>query len=301
MIVSEIAFFIDSLKLERGFSGNTCAAYARDLALFASWLEAHGRNEVSTISRGDIAAFLSEERERGLLSSTRARRAVAIRMWLKYLKERRIIADNPAEAARPPRKSLVLPKVLDEKEVFAIIDGIDGDSPRERRDRAMLELLYGCGLRVSELCALKCDEIVGDGELLRILGKGSKVRLVPVGAAAGTALSLYLHTARSAFQGGDLSCAHVFLTRLGKPFTRQGVFKLIKERSAAAGIELSRISPHVFRHCFASHMLARGADIRAIQELLGHADIGTTQIYTHIDRERFGDMHRRYHPRAASD
>ena len=298
MIASKIAFFIDSLKLERGFSDNTCAAYARDLEMFGAWLKEHGITDVSRVSRGDIASFLGDERERGLLSSTRARRAVAIRTWFKYLKERRMIAENPAEGTRPPRKSLVLPKVLGENEVFAIIDGVDGDSPRERRDRAMLELLYGCGLRVSELCALKCDEIVGDGELLRILGKGSKVRHVPVGAAAGAALSLYLHTARAAFQSGDLSCSHVFLTRLGKPFTRQGVFKLIKERSAAAGIELSRISPHVFRHCFASHMLARGADIRAIQELLGHADIGTTQIYTHIDRERFGDMHRRYHPRA---
>jgi integrase/recombinase XerD len=298
VIAGAIAFFVDALKLERGASCNTVSAYARDLAIFAAWLDSRGIKSVSAISRDEIAGFLRDERERGLAGSTRARRAVAIRSWLRYLKERRMIGDDPSETAQPPRKAVVLPKVLDESEVFAMIDGVAGDSPRERRDRAILEVLYGCGLRVSELCELKCDAIVADGELLRIFGKGSKERLVPVGAAAGEALSLYLQAARGAFLAGDMSQTHVFLTRLGRPFTRQGVFKIIRERAAAAGISASRISPHVLRHCFASHMLQRGADIRAIQELLGHADIGTTQIYTHIDRERFGQMHRQYHPRA---
>jgi integrase/recombinase XerD len=298
VIADEIAFYIDALALERGFSANTCAAYGRDLRIFASWLAARGRGSAQEVGRDDIAGFLRHERENALASSTRARRAVVIRGWFRYLKERRMIAENPVERMHPPGKPRTLPKVLDESEVFRIIDGVNGDSPRELRDRALLEILYGCGLRVSEVCALECGDIVADGELLRIFGKGSKERLVPIGSAAGAALTTYLNSARVAFAGDGLSRRCVFLTRLGKPFTRQGVFKIIKERALAAGIAAERVSPHVLRHCFASHMLQRGADIRAVQELLGHSDIGTTQIYTHIDRERFGDMHRRYHPRA---
>jgi integrase/recombinase XerD len=157
-------------------------------------------------------------------------------------------------------------------------------------------VLYGCGLRVSELCALTCADVVAEGDLLRILGKGAKYRLVPIGAAAGRALTDYLETARALFLQKDPAQTAVFVTRLGKPFTRQGVFKIIRTRACAVGIDPSRISPHVLRHCYASHLLAHGADIRAIQELLGHADIGTTQIYTHVDLARFAEVHR-LHPR----
>ena len=161
----------------------------------------------------------------------------------------------------------------------------------------MLETMYGCGLRVSETCSLRMDDVVSEGELLRILGKGSKERLVPIGGAAGRALAKYFESARGILTKGRATETHVFVTRLGKPFTRQGVFKVVRERAAAVDIDANRISPHVLRHCFASHMLQHGADIRAIQELLGHADIGTTQIYTHVDATRFGDIHRRFHPR----
>ena len=179
-----------------------------------------------------------------------------------------------------------------------MLDEIAGEDPRSLRDRAMLEVMYGCGLRVSELCNLKGEDLVGDGELLRILGKGSKERIVPIGSSAGRALTRYLEGAREFFAHGNLAETHVFLSRLGRPLTRQGVFKIVRERSAAVGIAANRISPHVLRHCYASHMLAHGADIRAIQELLGHADIGTTQVYTHVDTAKFGEIHRRYHPRA---
>jgi len=198
----------------------------------------------------------------------------------------------------PPKKARALPRILSEAEVFRMIDEVAGEDPRSLRDRAMLEVLYGCGLRVSELCELRREDVVADGELLRILGKGSKERLVPIGGAAGRALLQYCEGARESLVRGNLSEAHVFVTRLGKPFTRQGVFKIIKERAAAVGIAAERISPHVLRHCFASHMLSRGADIRAIQELLGHADIATTQVYTHVDTARFGAIHRQFHPRA---
>ena len=295
---SEIELFESALLLERGVSANTRTAYATDLRLFSDWLTAHGRMGAAEIRRDDIVGFLQDERAAGRVTSTRARRTAAIRGFLRYLKERRIISHDPSELLDPPKKGLVLPRVLSEEEVFALLDAVKGTEPRELRDRALLEVLYGCGLRVSEACSLEMDAIVADGELLRIFGKGSKERLVPLGGAAGRALTAYFESARAVFTKGDLSETHVFVTRRGKPFTRQAVFKIIRERAAAVGIAADRISPHVLRHCFASHMLSHGADIRAIQEMLGHADIGTTQIYTHVDVARFGEIHRKYHPRA---
>lgn len=285
------------MLLERGLAENTCEAYARDLRRFAAFLKNRRITSAEQVTRDLIVEFLKEERIDGLKSSTRARRTAAIRMWLKELKARRRIQHNPAELLDSPKKELILPKTLSEEETFAMIDAVNGEEPRELRDRAILELLYGCGLRVSELCDLKEDAIVADGELLRVFGKGSKERLVPIGGAAGRALNAYF-AVRAIFTKGNLGETHVFVTRRGDPFTRQGIFKIIRQRAAAVGISASRISPHVLRHCFASHMLAHGADIRAIQELLGHANISTTQIYTHVDTARFGEIHRRFHPRA---
>lgn len=298
MLDSEIEDFLSAMLLERGLAKNTCESYGRDLRLFAAFLRTRKITSAAEVTRDHIVDFLREERVDGKRATTRARRTAAIRMWLKDLKARRIIRHNPAELLDPPRKELILPKTLSEEEVFAMIDAVNGNEPREVRDRALLEILYGCGLRVSELCELKLDAVVADGELLRVFGKGSKERLVPIGGAAGRALLAYYAAARGILTKGNLGETHVFVTRLGRPFTRQGVFKIIRERAAAVGIAANRISPHVLRHCFASHMLAHGADIRAIQEMLGHADISTTQIYTHVDTARFGEIHRRYHPRA---
>ena len=297
MLSTDIDDFIASLRFERSMAENTCAAYGRDLRFFAEFLGKRGVSESADVTRAEIDAYLGEEREEGKKSTTRARRMAAIRMWLKFLKERRYIRKNPAELIDAPKKAKALPKVLSEEETFRMLDAVSGKDPRELRDRAMLEVMYGCGLRVSELCALSTDDIIADGELLRVLGKGSKERVVPIGKAAGRALTDYFASARDVFTKGDPSVTTVFVTRLRKPFTRQAVFKLIRERAFAVGIAPERISPHVLRHCFASHMLQHGADIRAIQELLGHADIGTTQVYTHVDAARFGDLHRRFHPR----
>ena len=297
MIDSDIDEFIGSLRYERSMAENTCAAYARDLRFFSQYLKKRGISAAGDVKREDIAGFLGEQRSEGRKSTTRARRATAIKVFFKFLRERRFVAKNPAELLEPPKKAKALPRVLSEEETFRMLDKVDGIDPRDLRDRAMLEVMYGCGLRVSELCAMKTEDIIADGELLRVIGKGSKERIVPIGRAAGRALVAYLASARDVFTKGDLSVGHVFVTRLKKPFTRQAVFKLIRERALAAGIAPERISPHVLRHCFASHMLQHGADIRAIQELLGHADIGTTQIYTHVDAARFGDIHRRFHPR----
>lgn len=298
MLDSDIDDFVTSLVLERGLSEKTCIAYGGDLRFFAAYLKRRKIENAADVTRDDIVDFLAHEREQGMKGSTRARRTAAIRMFFRDLKERRLIPTNPSDLMDAPKKALALPRVLSEAEVFAMLDEVKGDGPVPLRDRAMLEVMYGCGLRVSELCALKNDDIVADGELLRIFGKGSKERIVPIGGAAGRALAAYLGGSRESFAKGNLAETHVFLTRLGKPFTRQGVFKIVRARAAAVGIAADRISPHVLRHCFASHMLSRGADIRAIQELLGHADIGTTQVYTHVDAARIGEIHRKHHPRA---
>ena len=300
MLESEIGEFIDSLLLERGLSENTCAGYRRDLRAFATWLQKKGVAALPSVTRDDIVSFLAAERDKGMRGSTRARRTAAIRTFFRHLRERRLIAVDPSALLEAPKKAKILPRVLSEEEVKRLLEKIDGEDPRALRDRAMLEVLYGCGLRVSELCDFSCDDLVAEGELLRILGKGSKERLVPLGGAAARALKAYFDGGRASFVRGDLSERHVFVTRLGRPFTRQGVFKIIKDRAAAVGIAADRISPHVLRHCFASHLLARGADIRAIQEMLGHADIGTTQVYTHVDAARFEEIHR-LHPRHKAD
>ena len=298
MLGSDIEGFLSSLLLERGMSEKTCIGYGSDLRLFAAYLKDHGIENAADVTREDIVAFLAAEREKGMKGSTRSRRTAAIRMFFRHLKERHLIRANPSDLMDAPKKALALPRVLSEEEVFAMLDEVKGEDPISLRDRAILEVMYGCGLRVSELCELKREDIVADGELLRILGKGSKERIVPIGGAAGRALTAYLEGSRESFAKGDLSEGHIFLTRLGRPFTRQGVFKIVRTRAAAVGIAADRVSPHVLRHCFASHMLSHGADIRAIQELLGHADIGTTQVYTHVDTARFGDIHRKFHPRA---
>lgn len=295
---ADIDDFIGSLEFERSLAQNTCEAYSRDLREFSAFLAKSGKSCPAEITRDDIAAFLRSEREAGLASATRARRSAAIRMFLRYMRDTRRIRTDPSELMDAPKRERLLPRVLSEQEVAEMLDAVTGDDPRSLRDRAMLEILYGCGLRVSELCALKLDDVIADGELLRILGKGSKERVVPLGSAAGRALARYLASSRGIFAKDGAATSCVFVTRLAKPFTRQGVFKMIRERAAAVGIAADRISPHVLRHSYASHMLSHGADIRAIQELLGHADISTTQIYTHVDTARFSEIHRRYHPRA---
>ena len=296
MISSDIDDFLAAELLENGLSLNTRAAYAEDLSLFAAFLNGRAIASSAEVSHNDIVDFLSEERNRGMSGSTRARRTAAIRMFFKYLKTHRRIEKSPSDILQSPRRARTLPRVLTEEEVTRMIEGINGDDSRSVRDRALLETLYGLGLRVSEACSLKLEDLFADGELVRVVGKGSKERVVPIGGCASRAINDYISSARVTFTKGDLSQTHVFVTRLGRPFTRQGVFKIVKERASDAGILPERISPHVLRHSCASHLLAHGADIRVIQEFLGHSDIGTTQIYTHVDAGRFEEIHR-LHPR----
>lgn len=294
---SEIDLFESSLILERALSENTSKSYASDLREFMLFLNSKKIASFADVKYEDIVAFLSASRAQGLASRTRARRSSAIKSFFDFLVSRNFVKENPAERLEAPKKDFVLPKVLSEDEVTRMLENIPTLQIQDVRDRALLEILYGCGLRVSEVCALSMEDIVSEGELLRVKGKGSKERLVPICSAAGRELEKYMTLFRPSFLKASSSETHIFLTRLGRPFTRQGVFKVVRERAILAGISPSRISPHVLRHSYASHLLQRGADIRAIQELLGHADISTTQIYTHVDVALFKDIHKRFHPR----
>ena len=290
--------FAADLALARGLSSKTVEAYGRDVRAFFAFLAARGKTAPDALVRADVADHVGALRAVGRKASTRARAFVSVREFLAYLASTHATPRDLSEGLEAPKKNVVLPRVLDEETTRKILEAAGGATPRDLRDRAMLEFLYGCGLRVSELCGLELQDVIADAGVVRCRGKGSKERIVPIGLPAATALARYVASARDSFARGNAAERRIFLTRLGRPFTRQGVFKVIRERAAAVGIAADRISPHVLRHSFASHLLARGADIRAIQELLGHADIGTTQIYTHVDSARFGEIHRRYHPRA---
>ena len=290
--------FAADLALARGLATKTVEAYGRDVRAFLEFLAARGKTTPEALVRADVADHVGSLRAAGRKASTRARAFVAVREFLAFLASTHATAHDLSEGLEAPKKNLVLPRVLDESTTLKILQSADGVAPRDLRDRAMLEFLYGCGLRVSELCGLELQDVVADAGVVRCRGKGSKERIVPVGLPAAKALARYLESARDSFARGNAAERRIFLTRLGRPFTRMGVFKMLRERAAAAGVDAKAVSPHVLRHCFATDLLAHGADIRAIQEMLGHASIATTQIYTHVDRARLDSVHRTYHPRA---
>ncbi len=286
------------LTLERGLAPKTLEAYGRDIRFFLAFLTERGRVEPREIVRADVVDYLEKLRGERKRASTRARAFVALREFLHHLKLEGHVRIDVAEGLESPRKNLVLPRVLDEGAIQRLVTSVAGTTPRDLRDRAMLEMLYGCGLRVSELCTLELRDFIADADVVRCRGKGSKERIVPMGGACSRAVQCYLESARETLVKGNVAERHLFVTRLGRAFSRMGVFKLLRERAAYAGLDASVVSPHVLRHCFATHLLANGADIRAIQDMLGHASISTTQIYTHVDHARLGEVHRSHHPRA---
>ena len=293
-----IGSFAASLALERGLAAKTCEAYGRDVRAFAKFLASHGRKTTAQLTQDDVRAWLESLQEKRRRASTRARAFIAIKEFLSHLKEMGWTARDLGEGLEAPKRARILPRTLGEEETIRLVASIDGTTPRDLRDRAMLEMLYGCGLRVSELCALELTDLPDGAELVRCRGKGSKDRLVPFAPSVAAAIRRYLDEGRGPLARGNLAERHLFVTRLGKGFTRMGVFKLLKERALAAGIDPAVVSPHVLRHSFATSLLAHGADIRSIQEMLGHASVATTQIYTHVDQARLGQIHRTYHPRA---
>lgn len=292
----EIEAFLDQLVYERGLSENTRESYGNDLRQFWNFVAGRGIADVGGVSGSDIVAFLGHEQDAGFDSATIARRFAAIRVLFAWLRDDGRIPTNPAEALSRPKKTKHLPETLTEAQVARLIEGASGDTPIDIRNRAMLELLYACGLRASELIGLTLDDVRLDEAFLRCTGKGNKQRVVPIGASAVAALRRYLAEARTSLAGekGDTS---FFLTKRGTGMCRETLWRVVEAAAAKSGLA-GEVHPHTLRHCFATHLLSHGANIRAIQEMLGHADISTTQIYTHVDTSRLVELHKKFHPRA---
>ncbi|WP_345792770.1 site-specific tyrosine recombinase XerD [Thauera sp. JM12B12] len=287
--------FTDALWLEHGLARNTLAGYRSDLARFAAWLESRGRS-LAAATAAELAAYLAEFSCSAKPASQR-RLLAAWRRYYRLLLANREITEDPTLLLDSPMPAERFPKTLSEAQVEALLAAPDPSTPQGLRDRCMLEVLYAAGLRVSELVGLKVFAVgLGEG-VLRVMGKGSKERLVPLGEIAVDWLQRYLREARPALLAGRV-CDEVFVTRLGAGMTRQMFWRIIKQHAIEAGIARERISPHTLRHAFATHLLNHGADLRVVQLLLGHADISTTQIYTHVARERLKQLHARHHPRA---
>ena len=288
--------FIDALWLEDGLSKNTLAAYRRDLTLFAQWLGAQrSGTALDTAKETDLQAYMGARLStKGKATSANRRLTVFKRYYRWALRERRIAAD-PSIRLMPARQMPRAVKTLSEKQVDDLLGAPDVDSPLGLRDRAMLELMYASGLRVSELVALKATDMSLNDGVLRVLGKGSKERLVPFGAEARRWIERYLEDSRPAILDGQQT-PDLFVTARGAGMTRVMFWVIVKKHAATAGIHVP-LSPHTLRHAFATHLLNHGVDLRAVQLLLGHADISTTTIYTHVARERLKQLHASHHPR----
>lgn len=285
--------FINYLKVERGLANNTVEAYSRDLIRFSQFLRSQNLSPLK-ISQDQITQFVNMLGRR-LSGRTVSRNISVIKTFFRFLVSEGKIERNPARLLETPRTSLRLPGVLSQGEVEQLLAQPDVDSPRGQRDRAMLESLYATGLRVSELVGLKISNINLEAGYVRTLGKGSKERFIPMGEKAIEAIKDYLSSGRFQMTKGGNS-PYLFLNSSGRPMTRQGFWKIIKKYGAKAGIK-KKITPHSIRHSFATHLLEAGADLRSVQVMLGHADISTTQIYTHVTRERLKEIHEKYHPR----
>jgi len=285
--------FLDAVWLESGLSENTLNAYRTDLAAFEGWL---GKKKLSldAVTRAELLNYLAANVRQGLSPRSSARRLSTLRRFYRYLLREGLIGEDPTADVRSPSLGRPLPKSVTEASVEKLL-AAPPETTLGVRDRAMLETMYASGLRVSELVALALNELDLTTGLVRVTGKGGKERIVPLGDEATSRLGDYLKGARPSLLGEQKSGA-VFLTRRGQPMTRQAFWQLIKRYSAAAGID-SSLSPHSLRHAFATHLLNHGADLRSVQMLLGHADLSTTQIYTHVAKARLQTLHASHHPR----
>jgi integrase/recombinase XerD len=287
--------FLNYLIVEKGLSKNTIEAYSHGLNRFLNYLRRKGMEEVGEISKLDIREFLLFLKKKGLSSKTLARNLVSIRVFLRFLTEESILSANPAEEIESPKTAKTLPEILSLEEVETLLEQPDTQIPQGMRDRAMLEMLYATGMRVSELTQLQVNHVHLEAGYVLIYGKGSKERIVPIGNEAMKWARRYMGETRERLLKKRES-PFLFVNRSGKPMSRQHFWKSIKAYGRRAGIR-KRIAPHLIRHSFASHLLERGADLRSVQLMLGHVDISTTQIYTHVTGERLKKIHQRYHPR----
>ena len=288
--------FLDYLTVERGLAENTRLAYRMDLAQFVEFIQRRGIGQMNRVQRQHITDFLMDRRKHDVSARSLARQLSTLRMFCRFLVREKLLADDPTQSVDSPRLWRTLPNVLTYNEVERLLGA---PPPRTRlglRDRAMLEFMYATGLRVSEVAKISLGDVNFEAGFLRIVGKGSKERIVPVGKQAAACIRRYLQEARPSFarrgQRGE-----IFLSTRGGPLNRKTIWHLIKKYARAAGITKC-ITPHTLRHSFATHLLDNGADLRIIQEMLGHADISTTQIYTHVDQKRLKETHFRFHPRS---
>jgi integrase/recombinase XerD len=288
--------FLDFVSLEKGLSPNTRAAYATDLNDFISFLERRRAASFNAVTRRMITDYLVAGREGGLKTSTLHRRLVAIKVFFRFLQQEGLLATNATEAMDSPRLWKLLPEIMTVREVDLLLRQPNVDERTGLRDRAIIETLYGTGLRVSELTGLTLDDVRFDERCLRCLGKGRKERIVPFGDSARDWIRRYIDEARPHLAGRS-DTRSLFLSTRHKAIDRRTVWRLIRGYARAAGITTKKISPHGLRHSFASHLLANQAPLRVIQEMLGHADISTTQIYTHVDASRLKAIHEKFHPR----
>ncbi|MFL5547791.1 MAG: site-specific tyrosine recombinase XerD [Gemmatimonadales bacterium] len=287
--------FRDFLALESGHSANTVEAYLRDLRRMGEFATSRGVRDPARLTRVLLREFVFLLKDLGLSPSSIRRSVSANRTYYGFLLGEGRVKDDPSDRLESPRRGRVLPETLSVPEVEALLGSPKVEQPLAWRDRSLLELAYGAGLRVSELCSLGLTDLLLTENLIRVFGKGSKERLVPIGRSVIGAVSVYLHTMRPELDRGK-SKGRVLLNARGEPLSRVGAWGVVKRAAERAGIT-KRVTPHTLRHSFATHLLEGGADLRAVQEMLGHADLSTTQIYTHVDREYLRSVHKQFHPR----
>lgn len=286
--------YLQYLAAERRVSPHTLSAYGRDCASLAQSLEAQGVATPGAVLPGHLVSFLERGRARGLSARSLARALAAVRGLFAFLVREGVIAIDPSREIRHPRLGRQLPRSLGAEAVGRLLEG-DPHDPLEQRDVAMIELVYATGLRVSEVVSLKMNQVNLEAGYLKVVGKGRKERAVPIGSFARDRVLAYLKDVRPQILGRRLS-PYLFVTRAARPMTRQAFWQRLRRRVRRAEVG-GRVSPHTLRHAFATHLVENGADLRAVQLMLGHADIGTTEIYTHVARERLREVHRKYHPR----
>jgi integrase/recombinase XerD len=287
--------FLHFLIVEKGLSKNTIEAYSHGMTRFLNHLRGKGVQEIRDVDKFHVRGFLLALKKKNLAGKSIVRNLVAIRTFFRFLIEEGILETNPVEELESPKVAKTLPEILTLKEIEQILEQPNLQTPLGIRDRAMLEMLYATGMRVSELTQLPTHQVNLEGGYVLLYGKGSKERIVPLGSEAMKWATLYLKTARGILAKGKESPS-LFINRSGKGMSRQRFWKNLKDYGRRAGLR-KRITPHLLRHSFASHLLERGADLRSVQMMLGHVDISTTQIYTHVTGERLKKIHQRYHPR----
>lgn len=292
----ELRSYFHYLQLEKNISPNTVAAYKNDLDRYTAFLNDRGINSISNIEGKDVSKFLAELYKYGLSPRSVARTLSAIRMFHKFLISDGFTQKNPVENVDPPKLPRELPDVLNQDEVDKILNQPNTSEPLGIRDRAILETLYATGMRVTELITVKQPDIHIEEGVVKVLGKGSKERYIPIGKSALRWIGLYAKEVRPSLAQGGSGRDFVFLNARGKPISRMAVWNIVSASTKRAGIR-KEVHPHTFRHSFATHLLEGGADLRSVQEMLGHADITTTELYTHIDREYLKEVHRTFHPR----